>query len=68
MDELPVTVDRDADWAVIHTDDVVDVLHRLTRWALERGHSLDELTVTRPTLEDVYLRLTQSPNADAAAT
>ena len=33
-------------------------LHRLTSWALERGVTLDGLTVTRPSLEDVYLELT----------
>jgi hypothetical protein len=30
----------------------------LTGWALDRGEELDALTVTRPSLEDVYLRLT----------
>jgi ABC-2 type transport system ATP-binding protein len=33
-------------------------LHQLSGWALERGLDLDDLQVTRPTLEDVYLRLT----------
>jgi ABC-2 type transport system ATP-binding protein len=33
-------------------------LHELSGWALERGIELDELEVKRPTLEDVYLRLT----------
>jgi hypothetical protein len=33
-------------------------LHVLTGWALDRGEELDALTVTRPSLEDVYLRLT----------
>jgi len=36
----------------------VPVLHQLTGWALERGTTLPRLTVDRPTLEDVYLRLT----------
>jgi ABC-2 type transport system ATP-binding protein len=34
-------------------------LQRLASWALERGFELDDLTVGRPTLEDVYLRLTE---------
>ncbi|HEV2242401.1 MAG TPA: ABC transporter ATP-binding protein, partial [Streptosporangiaceae bacterium] len=38
-------------------------LHQLTGWALRSGRVLDRLTVDRPTLEDVYLRLT----ADDAA-
>lgn len=33
-------------------------LHELTRWAVESGTALDGLEVRRPTLEDVYLRLT----------
>jgi len=33
-------------------------LHALTGWALERGADLGDLTVGRPTLEDIYLRLT----------
>jgi len=34
-------------------------LHELSGWALDRGINLDELEVRRPTLEDVYLRLTE---------
>ncbi len=33
-------------------------LHELTGWALARGEPLCDLTVGRPTLEDVYLQLT----------
>ena len=33
-------------------------LHALAGWALEHGLDLDDLTVGRPTLEDVYLELT----------
>ena len=33
-------------------------LYRLTRWAEEQGVELGELTVQRPTLEDVFLELT----------
>ena len=35
------------------------LLHDLTGWALERAVALRGLTVTRPTLEDVYLQLTE---------
>ncbi len=35
-------------------------LHELSGWALERGFDLADLAVTRPTLEDTYLSLTQS--------
>jgi ABC-2 type transport system ATP-binding protein len=40
------------------TDDPTTVLHELTSAALARGERLESLTVTRPTLEDVYLELT----------
>ena len=43
---------------VVRTDDPTAVLHVVTGWALERGVTLDGLTVSRPTLEDVYLELT----------
>ena len=33
-------------------------LHRLIGWAEEQGIELGELTVQRPTLEDVFLELT----------
>jgi ABC-2 type transport system ATP-binding protein len=40
------------------TDDPTTLLHELTSSALARGEKLESLTVTRPTLEDVYLELT----------
>ena len=40
------------------TDDPTTLLHRLTSEALERGERLENLTVGRPTLEDVYMELT----------
>jgi ABC-2 type transport system ATP-binding protein len=40
------------------TDNPTELLHSLTSDALSRGERLDGLTVTRPTLEDVYLELT----------
>jgi len=33
-------------------------LYELSGWALARGESLSDLTVGRPTLEDIYLKLT----------
>jgi ABC-2 type transport system ATP-binding protein len=41
------------------TDDPTALLHELTAAALERGERLEDLSVTRPSLEDVYLDLTQ---------
>jgi ABC-2 type transport system ATP-binding protein len=40
------------------TDDPTSVLHELTAAALGRGERLRDLSVTRPSLEDVYLELT----------
>jgi ABC-2 type transport system ATP-binding protein len=40
------------------TDDPTSLLHELTSEALARGARLQELSVARPTLEDVYLELT----------
>ena len=51
--------DPDADGFVeISSSNVVEDLNRLTNWALEHDANLDGLEVTRPTLEDVYLSLT----------
>jgi ABC-2 type transport system ATP-binding protein len=43
---------------VIRTTSPVKALNELTGWALERGIDLYGLEVRRPTLEDVYLKLT----------
>ncbi len=46
-------------------------LHELTGWALDRGLVLDQLTVEPPSLEDVYLRLTdpgpEAPDSEHGA-
>jgi ABC-2 type transport system ATP-binding protein len=51
---------RDADGELIEreTDDPTALLHELTGEALAEGRRLEELSVGRPTLEDVYLELT----------
>ena len=41
------------------TDDPTALLHELTAAALARGERLEDLSVTRPSLEDVYLELTE---------
>jgi len=46
-------------------DDPTRLLHELTSEALARGESVRELTVTRPSLEDVYLELTTDERASA---
>ena len=42
------------------TDDGVGAAHLLTGWALERDVELARFTVAQPTLEDVYLALTET--------
>ena len=42
----------------ITTDDPTGALHQLTGWALRRGIRLDDLEVSRPSLEEVYLQIT----------
>jgi ABC-2 type transport system ATP-binding protein len=51
------------------TDDPTALLHQLTSAALARGEALRDLSVTRPSLEDVYLELTTAaPGSTEAAT
>jgi ABC-2 type transport system ATP-binding protein len=42
----------------VETSEPTQALHQLTGWALQRGLVLGRLTVDRPSLEDIYLRLT----------
>ncbi len=41
------------------TTDPTGTLHQLTGWAVDRGVRLDALEVARPTLEDIYLQITE---------
>jgi ABC-2 type transport system ATP-binding protein len=45
---------------VIRTQEPTRVLHELTAKALAEGREIEGLTVRRPTLEDVYLSITQA--------
>jgi len=42
----------------VRTEHPTGILWLLLDWASTRGEELEGLTVTRPTLEDVYLALT----------
>ena len=42
----------------METAEPTQTLHQLTGWALRHGTVLGQLTVDRPSLEDIYLRLT----------
>jgi ABC-2 type transport system ATP-binding protein len=54
----PVTAGSDGVAEIVH-EDPVRVLQPLTTWALQHGYTLSDLTVHRPTLEEIYLRLTR---------
>ncbi len=49
---------------VIETEEPTRALHALTSWALERHVDLDGLTVTKTSLEDVYLSLTGAAESE----
>ena len=48
---------------VLRTTTPTAALNLLTGWAVGRGEELEALTVTRPSLEDVYLQLTGAADA-----
>ena len=50
--------DEDGEAQAREVDDPTQLVHDLTSAALARGGSVAELTVARPSLEDVYLQLT----------
>jgi len=64
--DLPVPVESvDGTLVKIKTDQEVQVLHKLTGWAIRRKVVLTGLAVERLSLEDVYLRLVGDPGGAA---
>jgi ABC-2 type transport system ATP-binding protein len=61
--ETEVRYRRDGQEVVIRTVDPTHLLHRLTEEAIAEGRELEGLSVRRPTLEDVYLLLTEDAEA-----
>jgi ABC-2 type transport system ATP-binding protein len=51
----------------IEADEPTELLHRITGWALDHNTTLAQLSVERPSLEDIYLRLTGSDDEPAEA-
>jgi ABC-2 type transport system ATP-binding protein len=45
--------------ALLSSEDVMPTLVSLARWAHEGGHEIEDLRVRKPTLEDIYLGLTE---------
>jgi ABC-2 type transport system ATP-binding protein len=66
LTELPVRADMHDGAVVIETSNPTEELHQLTSWARRRGVVLSGLTVDRPSLEDVYLRLTDGGARESA--
>jgi ABC-2 type transport system ATP-binding protein len=51
---------RNGEVVVLETDEPTRVLHELTEAAMQRGEELEGLEVRKPSLEEVYLSLTQA--------
>jgi ABC-2 type transport system ATP-binding protein len=56
--EIARGVARTANGYELRSSDPTRALHELTGWAIDQGVELEGLEVTRPTLEDIYLELT----------
>ncbi len=54
---------RDGPNYEIRSETPTRLLHELTEWALAEGVELSALQVARPSLEDVYLKLTDAAEA-----
>ncbi len=55
----PVQIAPTSTGLVVATAQAMRVTNQLTGWALERGYDLAGFSVSQPTLEDIYLSLTQ---------
>ncbi len=55
----------DGDRVLVLTTEPVVAVQRITTWALDEGIALHHLSVSQPTLEDIYLELTGSPTGAA---
>jgi ABC-2 type transport system ATP-binding protein len=65
--DLPVAEARvEAGMVTLNVADPVPALRELTTWAGQRGVGLPGLTVGAPSLEDVYLELTEGGGTDGA--
>jgi ABC-2 type transport system ATP-binding protein len=61
LDGLPVdgAVLAENGRVTVTSDSPTRTVHAITGWAIERGIELVDLTISRPSLEDVYIRLTE---------
>ncbi|MEM7095937.1 MAG: ABC transporter ATP-binding protein [Actinomycetota bacterium] len=63
-DVLRSDLEEGDDVVRIETDDVTAIVHALSSWAADNGSALRSLGVVRPNLEDTFLRLTDTDEAD----
>jgi len=61
--EVEIRYRRNGEEVLLRTSEPTRVLHELTEAALARGEELERLEVRRPSLEDVYLALTENEDA-----
>ena len=59
LDTVPGSAAAGDGLITVRTAEPTRTLHQLTGWALQRSVTLGHLTVDRPSLEEVYLRLTR---------
>jgi ABC-2 type transport system ATP-binding protein len=62
--DLPVPAVAAGERVLVETSRPTATLHQLTGWAIARGSELAGLTISRPSLEDVYLELTTEGGPD----
>jgi ABC-2 type transport system ATP-binding protein len=58
-DAIASALKTDGEFAELQTQDPTRTLYELTSWAVQHNLTLDGLEVTRPSLEDVYLQITE---------
>jgi ABC-2 type transport system ATP-binding protein len=63
-DHYTVAYDQNGSRVQLETENPTELLHRLTGEAIQRGERLQGLTVSRPTLEEVYLQLTEEAETE----
>jgi ABC-2 type transport system ATP-binding protein len=67
IEHLPIAAEADGDGAVLVTTSTpTAALQALTTWARDHGGELAQLSVTRPSLDDVYVALTSPSEKDSA--
>ena len=59
-------LDGDGRYAIT-TDSPTRSLHRLTGWAMEQGVELEDLSVSRPSLEDLFIAIVGAPGEEGKA-